>query len=216
MKEASFPVPPLFNRPAAPVLILLSGSSGAGKDTVASHLMAADPTLERIITVTTRSPRPGEKDCVDYHFVSSGRFQEMLAAREFLEWAHVYGYWYGVPLRAVQEKLAAGCDVLIKVDIQGAATIKKVMPHAIGIFVAPPSMEELGIRLERRRTESSEDRALRRATAEEEIKQLHLFDYVVLNEQDKIEAAVAAIKAIITAEKCRIKRLAPHLTNGTG
>jgi len=188
------------------VLLILSGSSGAGKDTVAARLMAVDARLQRVITMTTRAPRSGEKNGVDYHFVSPQQFQSLLAANQLLEWAHVYGNWYGVPLQGVREKLAAGCDVLLKVDIQGAATIKKLMPQAIGIFVAPPSMEELGERLDRRRTETAAERALRQTTAAEEVKALPLFDYIVLNEQDQIEAAVESIRAIITAEKCRIKR----------
>lgn len=188
------------------MLLILSGSSGAGKDTVAARLMAVDARLQRVITMTTRAPRSGEKNGVDYHFVSPQQFQSLLAANQLLEWAHVYGNWYGVPLQGVREKLAAGCDVLLKVDIQGAATIKKLMPQAIGIFVAPPSMEELGERLDRRRTETAAERALRQTTAAEEVKALPLFDYIVLNEQDQIEAAVESIRAIITAEKCRIKR----------
>jgi len=128
----------------------------------------------------------------------------MIENNELLEWANVYGNWYGVPREGVKQALDRGRDVMVKVDIQGAATIKKVLPQAILIFLTPPSMEELLIRLRQRRTESSSDLALRLETAEEEIKRLPLFDYVVVNRWDEIDLAVADIEAIITAEKCRV------------
>jgi len=140
---------------------------------------------------------------VNYHFVPTTKFQEMIKNNELLEWANVYGNWYGVPRQAVKEALDSGQDVMVKVDTQGAATIKKILPEAVFIFVIPPSMEELVTRLKQRRTELPFDAALRIKTAEEEIKQLPLFDYVVINKRDKIDQAVSEIKAIITAEKCR-------------
>jgi len=140
---------------------------------------------------------------VNYHFVPTTKFQEMIKNNELLEWANVYGNWYGVPRQPVKEALDSGQDVLVKVDTQGAATIKKILPEAVFIFVIPPSIEELVTRLKQRHTESPFDLALRIKTAEEEIKQLPLFDYIVVNKRDKIDQAVAEIKAIITAEKCR-------------
>lgn len=128
----------------------------------------------------------------------------MVENSELLEWANVYGNWYGVPRDAVKKALDKGEDIIVKVDIQGAATIKKILPQAIFIFLVPPSMAELLIRLEQRHTESPSDLTRRLKAAEEEMKQLPLFDYVVVNEWDEIDRAVSEIKAIITAEKCRV------------
>ena len=130
----------------------------------------------------------------------------MISGNELLEWANVYGNWYGVPKKPVKQALDKGQDTIIKIDIQGAATIKKILPQAVFIFLTPPSMEEVITRLKQRHTESAFDLALRIETAEEEIKQLPLFDYVVVNKQDEIDRAVADIEAIITAEKCRVNR----------
>ncbi|GAI21813.1 unnamed protein product, partial [marine sediment metagenome] len=160
--------------------------------------------VEFITTVTTRPQRAREKNNVDYHFVSRESFQRMIENKELLEWANVYGNWYGVPKQPVKQALDKGRDIIVKVDIQGAATIKKILPQAVFIFFVPPSREELVTRLKQRHTESSFDLALRIKTAEEEIKQLPLFDYVVVNKRDEIDLAVSAIEAIITAEKCRV------------
>jgi guanylate kinase len=160
--------------------------------------------LNYITTVTTRPQRPTERDNIDYRFVSKDKFQEMISHHELLEWANVYGNWYGVPKELVKQALDKGKDTMVKIDIQGTATIKKIAPQAVFIFLTPPSIEEIITRLELRRTESAFDLALRIKTAEEEIKQLPLFDYVVMNKQDEIDRAVEDIKAIITAEKCRV------------
>jgi len=204
MKKPSYESPPPFNLPTAPLLIVLSGPSGAGKDAVLSRMKKLGYPLEYITTVTTRPQRANEKNDVDYHFVSTESFQEMLARNELLEWANVYGNWYGVPYQPVKQALDKGKDVILKVDIQGAATIKRILPQAVFIFLLPPSMEELATRLKQRHTELPFDLALRMKTAEEEIKQLNLFDYVVVNEQGKIDQVASDIKAIITAEKHRV------------
>lgn len=188
-----------------PLLVVLSGPSGAGKDAVIAKLKGSDFSIERVVTVTTRPRRAIESDSVDYHFVSPPEFQKMIRAKKLLEWATVYGNWYGVPKAAVKQALARGQDVMLRTDVQGAATIKKTMPQAILIFLLPASMEELDTRLKQRHTESSLDLAVRTRIAEEEIKKLPLFDYVVFNRQGKIDSAVADIKAIIRAEKCRVK-----------
>ncbi len=195
--------PPIYP-PSSPLLIILSGPSGVGKDAVLSRMKELDYPLQYITTLTTRSRRPNEKNKVDYIFVSLNRFQEMLQNNGLLEWAHVYGNWYGVPREAVQQALDEGKDTIVKVDIQGAATIRKIMPQAISIFLMSPSKEELLTRLNQRHTESPADLALRLQTAEAEIKQLSLFDYIVINRWDEIDRAVEDIKAIITAEKCRV------------
>lgn len=191
--------------PPRPLLIVLSGLSGAGKDAVLSRLKEARYPLQFIITTTTRPRRPTEKDGVDYTFVPTEIFQKMIAHDELLEWANVYGNFYGVPRAPVKEALARGQDAIVKVDVQGAATIKKIIPEAVFIFLTPPSVTETVSRLKNRRTESPADLELRIKTAEAELKQLPLFDYIVLNRKDELDRAVSDIKAIITAEKCRVK-----------
>ncbi len=204
MKKASYESqPPSSSLPTKPLLIVLSGSSGAGKDALLTKMKESGYPLEYITTVTTRAQRAGEKDNVDYHFISTKKFQEMIKNNELLEWANVYGNWYGVPKQAVKQALERGRDTIVKVDTQGAATIKKIVPEAVFIFLMPPLGEELATRLKQRHTESPSDLALRIETVEEEIKQLPIFDYIVVNRQDKIDLAVSDIKAIITAEKCR-------------
>ncbi len=195
---------PLFNLHRRPLLIVLSGPSGVGKDAVLNRLKELDYPLRFITTLTTRTQRTNERNNVDYHFVSAERFQEMIEGGELLEWAKVYENWYGVPREAVKQALDSGEDVIVKVDVQGAATIKKIVPQAVFIFLMPPSMEELATRLKQRYTESPATLALRLKTAEEEKTQLSLFDYVVVNRWGEIDQAVSEIKAIITAEKCRV------------
>ena len=204
MKKASYESQTLFNLAKRPLLIVISGPSGAGKDAILTKMKELGCPLEYIITITTRPQRDKERNNVDYHFVSTERFQEMIKHKELLEWANVYGNWYGVPKEPVKQALNQGQDIIVKIDIQGAATIKKILPQAVFIFLVPPSMEELTLRLKQRHTESPFDLALRTKTAEEEIKQLSLFDYIVVNKRDEINLAVADIKAIITAEKCRV------------
>ncbi|MFC1902806.1 guanylate kinase [Chloroflexota bacterium] len=204
MKKSSYRPQPQFHQAERPLLIVLSGPSGAGKDAVLNRMKKSGYPLEYITTVTTRPRRVKEKNGVDYHFVSTESFQEMIAHNQLLEWANVYGNLYGVPRRPVKQALDRGQDVILKVDIQGATTIKKILSQAIFIFLMPSEMEELATRLKQRHTESPFDLALRTKTAEEEMKQLSLFDYVVVNKQGEIDLAVSDIEAIITAEKRRV------------
>jgi guanylate kinase len=191
--------------PPGPLLFVLSGLSGVGKDAVLAGLRQCGLPLEFIVTVTTRPPRPSERDGVHYHFVSGERFQELVDGGELLEWASVYGNRYGTPRREVREALAAGRDAIVKVDVQGAASIKKIVPRAVFIFLATPSLADLAERLRRRRTESRKDLELRLQTAAEELKKLHLFDYIVVNRGGELGCAVEDVRAIIAAEKCRVK-----------
>jgi guanylate kinase len=193
-----------LNLPTKPLLIVLSGPSGVGKDVILTRMKELGYPFEYITTITTRRQRDRERNNVDYHFVSIEMFQEIMKHNDLLEWAKVYGNWYGVPKQPIKQALDRGQDIIVKVDIQGAATIKKILPQAVFIFLMPPSIEELTTRLKQRHTESHFKLALRLKTAEEEIKQLPLFDYVVLNKQDEIDLAVSHIAAIITAEKCRV------------
>lgn len=184
---------------------MLSGPSGVGKDAVLARMKRKALPLHYTVTATTRPQREGERDGVDYHFLSAERFQQMVERGEMLEWAKVYGHWYGVPREQVKEALGRGLDVIIKADVQGAATIKKACPQAILVFLTPHSMEELEERLRKRKTESTIDLGLRIKTAYQEMKRLPMFEYVVVNRQDEIDLAVAQIEAIITAEKRRRK-----------
>jgi guanylate kinase len=186
-----------------PLLIVLSGPSGAGKDAVLNRMKKSGYSARFITTATTRPQRANEEDNVAYKFVSETYFQKMLKNNELLEYANVYGNWYGVPKEPIRKALEAGRDTIVKVDVQGAATLKKLLPEAVFIFLTCPTEEELENRLRERRTESEFDCDLRLKTAAEEAKQLHLFDYIVLNERNEIERAASAIEAIITAEKCR-------------
>jgi len=205
MKKANHKGETPFNLPSKPLLIVLSGPSGAGKDAILSRIKKSGYPLEFITTVTTRPRRAREKDNVDYRFVSVEVFQKMIKAGELVEWANVYGNWYGVPRKPLKRALARGQDTIVKVDIQGAATIKKIIPQAVFIFLAPPSMGELKRRLTQRHTEPPLDLSRRLKTAEKEMKKLPLFDYVVVNRQDEVDLVVTEIEAIIIAEKRRVK-----------
>ena len=192
------------NKPRSPLLIVLSGPSGVGKDAVLNKLKESGYPLRFITTLTTRTQRANESNKVDYHFVSKERFEEMIKGGGLLEWAKVYDNWYGVPRDAVKQALDSGEDVIVKVDVQGVAAIKKIVPEAVAIFLMAPSIEELAVRLKQRYTESTATLALRLKTAEEEHKKLVLFDYAVVNRDGEIDRAVSEIKAIITAERCRV------------
>ncbi len=164
-----------------------------------------------VVTATTRLRRPREKDGVDYHFLTHQEFQQFIDKGQLLEWAKVYGNYYGVPKAEISQALSMGTDVIVKVDVQGATTIKKILSQAVFIFLMPPSMEELERRLKQRRSESSLDLALRLVKASEEIKSLSLFDYVITSHQGKLDDAVSQIEAIVVAEKCRVKPRAIEL-----
>jgi guanylate kinase len=189
-----------------PLLIILSGPSGVGKDAVLSYLKASSPNFKFVCTNTTRPRRPNEKDNVDYHFVTPAEFHDLLSHNELLESAKVYDNWYGVPKDPIRQALRQGHDIMVKVDVQGAASIKKLLPQAVFIFLAPPSFDELASRLKQRYTETPESLATRLQACESEMKQIPEFDYVVVNHRNQIESAVNEIKAIITAEKCRVRQ----------
>jgi guanylate kinase len=184
--------------------VVLSGPSGTGKDATLVALKARALPRSFIVTNTTRPQRPSEVDNVHYHFVSQQEFTLLIEGNDLLEHAEVYGHFYGVPKAPVRQALAQGRDVLVKVDVQGAMTIKKNLPGAVLIFLMPPSLEELAQRLKGRGTESPRDLEIRLDTARAEIDQLSSFDYVVMSEQNHIEQAVSDIEAIIRAEKLRV------------
>jgi len=186
-----------------PLLIVLSGPSGVGKDAVISRMRELKKPYHFVVTVTTRPQRATERNGVDYTFVATEAFHQMIERRALLEWAKVYGNLYGVPKLQVGEALKAGRDVFIKADVQGAATISKLAPEAISIFLAPPSMDELARRLSCRMTESSEAFKLRLETATAEMQEAPNFDYVVVNHQEHLDDTVEEIESIVARERSR-------------
>jgi len=202
--KPSRPSPALLSPTPVPLIVVLSGPSGAGKDAALSAMKARALPLSFIITNTTRPQRPGEVDNVHYHFVSQQAFKRLIDGHELLEHAEVYGHFYGVPKAPVRQALVRGKDVIIKVDVQGAMTIKKNLPGAVLIFLMPPSLEELMQRLKGRGTESAIDLEIRLDTARSEIEKLPFFDYSVLSYQNRIEEAVSDIETIMHAEKLRV------------
>ena len=193
-----------YESSAPPLLIVLSGPSGVGKDAALNELRRMDRTWHFAETATTRSMRPGETQGKPYIFMDSDAFTEQIESGELLEYAQVYGNWYGVPKGPVRDALANGLDVIVKVDVQGAATIRKLAPETVSIFLVPASLDELKSRLRKRATETEADMELRTAIVEEEMEQMASFDYKVVNKDEGLSEAVAAIDAIITAEKRRI------------
>jgi len=175
------------------------------KDAVVDRMKKLGRSFHYVVTATTRPKRAREKNGVDYHFLSRREFQQMIDKHQFLEWANVYGNYYGVPKDEITSALSKGVDTIVKVDVQGAATIRKILPQAVFIFLMPPSMEELDKRLRKRRSESSTDLALRLENAKEEIESLPLFDYVITSRQNKLDEVVAQIVTIVTAEKLSVK-----------
>lgn len=186
------------------LLIVLSGPSGAGKGAVRQGLLERDPAIKYGVSLTTRPPRPGEIDGVSYHFVSKAEFQHQVKTGGLVEWAEVYGNHYGTPRVATEELLAAGSDVILEKDIQGAMVLKRQYPDAVFVFILPPSLAELNQRIHRRGTESLEARRQRLANVSMELTYLDRYDYVVVN--DSLPEAVDRLAAIITAEKCRVSR----------
>lgn len=187
------------------LVFVLSGPSGVGKDAITGLLKKSDFPLSYCVTATTRRPRPGEVHGQHYFFVTREEFQAMRDRGELLESAVVHGNFYGIPRWQVKEGLKKGKDLLITVDVQGAETLRRTLPGAIFIFLAPPSLEELVKRLEKRGTETEEERAMRLATAKREMEQMPLYDYVVVNYPDRQQEAVQKIEAIITAERSRVR-----------
>lgn len=180
-------------------LIVLSGPSGVGKDTVLHALFAMDPQLRYSVSYTTRPPRPGEVDGVSYSFVDVPTFEGMIAAGELLEWARVHGNLYGTSLRRVREHLARGEDVVLKIDVQGAAQLRGRLDEAIFIFLLPPSLEELRERLRSRESESDESLAQRDADAVRELDEAERYDHQVVN--DQVERAAREILDIVAASR---------------
>ena len=187
------------------VLFVLSSPSGAGKTTISKMMLAGDKDIALSISATTRPPRPGERDGIDYHFVDTDTFKRMAADGEFLEWAHVFGHRYGTPRARVDELLEAGKDVLFDIDWQGAQQLyQEAGPDVVRVFVLPPTMEELERRLRARKTDSDEVIAARMARAANEISHWDGYDYVLIN--DNVEECFDEVVAILRAERLKRRR----------
>jgi guanylate kinase len=185
-------------------MVVISGPSGVGKDTVVDRMQERGLPFHFVVTATTRARRSTEVEGVDYVFLSQAGFKDMLEAGEFIEHALVYGEHKGIPRQQVQHALASGIDVVLRVDVQGAKTLRGLYPEALLIYLATSSEDELVDRLKRRRTESPEKLQLRLEAAREEFGYLHLFDYAVINAEGQVERAVDTILAIIQAEHHRV------------
>lgn len=197
--------------PPLPLFVVLSGPSGVGKDSVVMRMRERGFPFHFVVTLNARPRRPGEVDGVDYHFVTAERFEELIAQGELLEWAKVYGQYRGIPRSEIRRALASGRDVILRVNVDGAATLKRLVPAAILIFIAPGSPEELRRRLEIRQTDSAEEIERRLAVARHEMTMVSGFDYVVINREDHLDEAVDQIRAIMTAEKHRVYPRSPVL-----
>lgn len=188
--------------PRQGLLFVLSAPSGTGKDTVINALkLRVDFYL--VSSVTTRSPRVGESEGDPYYFISKQEFEQLIANNELLEYANVHGNWYGQPLQPIRDNLRAGRDVLLKIDVQGAATVREKVPGAIFIFLVPDSLEELAQRLTQRQTETEAERQRRLEDAKNELAEKDWYDYTITNRQGHLEEAVELLRAIMLAEHAR-------------
>lgn len=184
-----------------PLVVVISGPSGVGKDVMIDRMIESDRLgFHFTITNTTRDPRPGEKDGVNHFFVDVDDFVNLIAADELLEWAQVYGNYYGVPKKQVRDALDAGKHVIIRVDVQGAKRISEIIPGALLIFINPPSLDVLKKHLKDRGVDSEEEMTKRLAAANEEISQASLFDFTVTNEEGRLDDTVNSVVNIIESE----------------
>lgn len=186
------------------LLLVVSGPSGAGKGTICSLLREQLPELGYSVSVTTRQPRAGETDGVNYFFKTPDEAREMIAKGELLEYAEVYGNYYGTPRQYVMEQLEAGRDVLLEIDIQGALQVKERFPEGVFVFIVPPSLDELSTRIYKRGTDSEEAIRRRLAAAATELSYARKYDYIIVN--DVAEKAMRKVLTIMEAERYKVER----------
>ncbi len=201
----------MSNKKQTGQLVVLSGPSGVGKSTVIAQLLSDRPDIHFSVSFTTRPPRAGEENGVNYNFVDHAEFERMIAANELLEYAQYVGNYYGTSMKVIRDKLEQGVDVLLDIEVQGAATVRAKCPEAVLIFIIPPSFEELSRRLHGRNTDDEDIIEGRLRQAREECKEIPRYDYLVVN--DKVQGAVDEIKAILLAEDCRVRNR-KHLIEG--
>ena len=194
-----------------PLLIVISGPSGVGKDSVLEEMKARGLPFHFVITATTRAPRSDEVDGVDYFFLTQDEFARMIEDGELLEYAVVYKDYKGIPKSQVRKALASGKNVIMRIDVQGAETVRDLVEDALLIFLTPQNEEELINRLEKRNTETKESLKLRIATTRQEYKKIDLFDYIVANKDDRLDETVDTIEAIIQAEQHRVHQRVVNL-----
>lgn len=187
-----------------PLLIVISGPSGVGKDTVLAEMQKRGLPFHFVVTATTRPKRPGETHGVDYFFISHTEFAQMIEDNELLEYAYVYNDYKGIPKAQVREALASGKDVIMRLDVQGAATIRRLCPEAVLIFLTTRDEDELVRRLKARQTESGDNFNLRIAMARKELLRIKEFDYVVVNAEDCLDETVETIQGIVNTEHHRV------------
>jgi guanylate kinase len=197
--------PIIYNLPPLPLLVVISGPSGVGKDSVLSRMRVRGVPFHFVVTATSRAIRPGERDGYDYHFVTKQRFEQLIQDDELIEWAEVYGQYKGVPKFEVRQALASGKNVVLRLDVQGAATIRRLAPDSVLIFVMPGSLDELRERLEVRKTEDPGEIERRLGIVRQELEQIDNFDYVIVNRHDELDYAVDQIVAIVMAEQRRVR-----------
>lgn len=190
----------------SPLLVVFSGPSGVGKDTVIRRVKTTGFDIHHVVTCTTRAARPNETPGSDYYFASQDEFTRMIADNELLEYADVHGHRYGTPLKELHDAFARGEDALLKIDVQGGLQVKRRIPQAVFVFLAPPDPEELLGRLTQRKTESQEELEQRTRDAYFELSQRDSYDYVIVNRAGDAETAADQLKCIITAERLRIHR----------
>lgn len=186
------------------ILFVVSSPSGGGKGTLIQRVLNKVPNLSYSVSFTTRAPRSGEVDGREYFFVDTKQFEEMIAGHEFLEWAHVHGKLYGTSRKQVASEIAEGRDIILEVDVQGAASVRNLMADSVSVFILPPSFEVLKTRLTARGTDSPEELDLRLRNAPVELRDYSAFQYVIIN--DDAERAANQLAAIVFAERARLKR----------
>lgn len=186
------------------LLLIISGPSGAGKGTICKALRERYPWLRYSTSMTTREPRRGEREGISYYFRTNGQFEDLIRENEFLEYAQVYGHYYGTPKKQVLQMIDNGETVLLEIDIQGAMQVKTRYPKGVFIYIVPPSLKVLSKRIHERGTDSEEVIQKRLASITRELAQAHQYDYIIVN--DVLDIAVHKACAIIEAERCKLSR----------
>ena len=186
-----------------PFPIIVSSPSGAGKTTIVDAVLKRDTSVSRVITATTRAPRTGEKNGVDYHFWTIKQFEQAIKKGQMLEWAQVHTHYYGIPKKSVDDLMNKGICPILVIDVQGARTVKAQYPNAATVFIVPPSLKELKNRI-LRRNDNTQDIEIRLETAKKEMQELDRYDYALLN--DELAEAVDKMAGIVAAEQCRVCR----------